>query len=119
MPTAHIATKYIAINPHLCTACWDCVDQCPNSVIGKVHFFRHQHAHIDKAEVCIGCKKCVKACSKQAISEIPHSTDSLSKPYHRNIHRHRKVTANVFCSYQANSERVIEIGGTRYDFFGV
>lgn len=47
---------------HACRACWECVDACPENVIGKVSSLWHRHAVIKRAEACIGCKKCIKAC---------------------------------------------------------
>lgn len=67
----HLTTKFIAIESRLCTACWECVDECPKGVIGKAGFLGHKHAHIDHAEACVGCKKCIKACPQQAIIELP------------------------------------------------
>jgi|LFRM01.1.fsa_nt_gb NAD-dependent dihydropyrimidine dehydrogenase PreA subunit len=64
-------TRFIAINPSYCTACWECLEECPKNVIGKSGFFGHKHAHVIKAEACTGCKKCIKACPNQAIIELP------------------------------------------------
>ena len=55
-------TKYVAMNPSHCVACWKCVEQCPKNVIGKVGFLWHTHAALQDADACIGCKKCIKAC---------------------------------------------------------
>lgn len=63
----HTTTKYIALDRHLCRACWKCVAVCPNHVLGKAILFRHRHAHVDSAAACKGCKKCVNTCPQQAI----------------------------------------------------
>ena len=55
-------TKFVAMNPSHCVACWKCMVQCPKNVIGKVGFLWHQHAAFQNAEACIGCKKCIKTC---------------------------------------------------------
>lgn len=55
-------TKYVAMNPSHCVAYWECVEQCPKNVIGKVGFLWHKHAAFQDADACIGCKKCIKAC---------------------------------------------------------
>ena len=55
-------TKFVAMSPSHCVACWECVEQCPKNVIGKVGFLWHQHAAFQDADACIGCKKCIKAC---------------------------------------------------------
>lgn len=58
-------TKYVAMNPSRCVACWKCVDSCPKNVIGKVGFLWHKHAAFGDADACIGCKKCVKVCAQE------------------------------------------------------
>ena len=55
-------TKFIAMNPSHCVACWRCVEQCPKNVIGKVGFLWHKHAAFQNPDACIGCKKCIKTC---------------------------------------------------------
>ena len=55
-------TKFVAMNPSHCVACWECVEQCPKNVIGKVGFLWHKHAAFQDADACIGCKKCIKTC---------------------------------------------------------
>lgn len=67
---SHTQTQHIKIDNHKCKACWDCVNTCPKNVIGKVNLFFHKHLHIDYAEQCIGCLKCVKVCKFQAIQQI-------------------------------------------------
>lgn len=57
-----MATKHVAINPHRCIACWECVEKCPKRVIGKVGFLWHKHVAFKDADACIGCNKCIKAC---------------------------------------------------------
>ncbi|WP_083453816.1 4Fe-4S dicluster domain-containing protein [Syntrophomonas palmitatica] len=76
----HLSTKYITIQSQNCTACGSCISQCPKNVIGKVHFLRHEHAHIDNADKCVGCRKCVKSCPNQAIFELPQIDFSEPPP---------------------------------------
>jgi uncharacterized Fe-S center protein len=64
----HNATAYIFLNSRLCQACWECIESCPNGVIGKINLPFHRHARIDNAGKCTGCQKCVEACSQQAIT---------------------------------------------------
>ena len=74
-------TKYIAINPLYCMACWECIEECPKKVIGKSGIIVHKNAHIVKTGECIGCKKCIKACPHQAIIELPSIyRDYVDKP---------------------------------------
>ncbi len=63
----HNETQYIYINTRLCKACWECIESCPNGVIGKVNLPFHKHARIDNAERCQGCHQCVTTCQQQAI----------------------------------------------------
>ncbi|MDD5312220.1 MAG: 4Fe-4S binding protein [Dehalococcoidia bacterium] len=63
----HILTEYIRLDTRLCRACWNCVDSCPNGVIGKTWPVFHKHAHIDYAGRCKGCLKCVSTCPYHAV----------------------------------------------------
>lgn len=56
------STKYVAMNPSRCVACWKCVGQCPKNVLVKVGFLWHKHAAFQNADACIGCRKCIKTC---------------------------------------------------------
>lgn len=66
----HEQTKFIRFDHHLCQACWNCIEVCPNDVIGKVNvlFGLHKHARIKQPEKCKGCKKCVQVCPARAIT---------------------------------------------------
>lgn len=69
MPRArHTMTAYVSLNTRCCTACWECVEACPNGVLGKVKMFFHAHARIDHADRCDGCGTCVSICPEQAIT---------------------------------------------------
>ena len=57
-----LLTKFIAMNPSHCVACWKCVEQCPKKAIGKVEVLWHKHAIFKDVDACIGCKKCIKTC---------------------------------------------------------
>jgi NAD-dependent dihydropyrimidine dehydrogenase PreA subunit len=63
----HNETRYIFLDKRKCRACWECVESCPNGVIGKINLPFHQHARIDHPERCQGCRICVQACPEQAI----------------------------------------------------
>ena len=63
-------SRFIAIDPRHCVACWKCVEACPQQVIGKVEFLWHRHVVLKHAEACIGCYRCVKTCPQQVFSRI-------------------------------------------------
>ena len=65
-------TKYVAMNPSHCVACWECVEQCPKKVIGKIEVLWHKHAAFQDADACIGCKKCIKTCP-QGVFFVPNA----------------------------------------------
>jgi len=56
-------SPFVNLNTKKCKACWKCLDECPNNVIGRVNLPWHKHALVLESEKCIGCFKCVKACS--------------------------------------------------------
>lgn len=64
------STKYVALNPRHCVACWECVDKCPKQVIGKVIFLWHKHVVFKDSDACIGCYKCVKTCPNGVFTQI-------------------------------------------------
>jgi 2-oxoglutarate ferredoxin oxidoreductase subunit delta len=69
-PTKLRTTEFISINTHLCQACWECVEACPNNVLGKVNILFHKHVRIDQADKCQGCGICVDTCQNQAITSL-------------------------------------------------
>jgi Fe-S-cluster-containing hydrogenase component 2 len=52
-----------------CTACWDCIAVCPESVFGKIVVWHHRHAVVNAGDLCSGCRRCVKACAAGALSD--------------------------------------------------
>jgi NAD-dependent dihydropyrimidine dehydrogenase PreA subunit len=64
-------TGFIRLDTHSCRACWECIEACPQGVIGKIALPFHKHARIDHAENCKGCLACVKACPHLAITVLP------------------------------------------------
>ncbi len=64
-----LSTAHIVMNPHRCVACWACMDKCPKKLIGKVGFLGHKHVVFKDADVCIGCKLCIKTCPNGVFSE--------------------------------------------------
>lgn len=65
-----LQTKFIAVNPRHCEACWQCIEACPCQVIGKIKFLIHRHVYIEHPDACIGCKKCVRVCQHGAIKNV-------------------------------------------------
>ena len=71
----HTSTDFIAIDTHLCQACWACVDSCPRQVINKAQLFNHKHAHIRANERCRGCLRCVRVCPNAAIYPLERKSE--------------------------------------------
>ena len=71
------STPFVHLDTHACTACWECLDACPNSVIDKSFLYLgdtliHEHVLMYEATCCTGCMKCQDACKFDAISnKIP------------------------------------------------
>lgn len=61
-------TECICFDSGKCQACWKCIEVCPKDVFGKINIVIHKHVKIVSRENCIGCLKCIKACSYRAIS---------------------------------------------------
>ena len=63
-------TAYIILDTRRCTACWNCLEICPNHVIDKIDLPWHKHARIVNGRDCTGCLKCVTACSSDALNRL-------------------------------------------------
>lgn len=63
-------TKYISIDTGKCKACWDCIDECENDVLGKVNLWFHKHVVFKNPEQCIGCRRCVRKCPNGVFEPI-------------------------------------------------
>ncbi|MDP4240257.1 MAG: ferredoxin family protein [Bacteroidota bacterium] len=66
-------TAFVQFNSQACTACWECIEACPNKVIDKSFLFIastliHEQVSVYDASECIGCLKCMQACEFDAIS---------------------------------------------------
>lgn len=62
-------TQFITLDTHACEACWECVEACPNEVLGRVALGRfHRHARITDADACTGCLACVRVCEAGALA---------------------------------------------------
>lgn len=71
------ATAFIILDRSRCEACWECLDACPQAVLGKVDFLGHRHAKVKTAEDCTGCGRCVKVCEAGALSRVDRPATSL------------------------------------------
>ncbi|MBQ8501247.1 MAG: 4Fe-4S binding protein [Bacteroides sp.] len=63
-------SKFIAINPRNCVACWGCVEACPTQALGKVEFLWHRHIVFKNADACIACGQCIKICKNQVFKNL-------------------------------------------------
>lgn len=66
----HKRTPFIQLDTRKCKACWKCIKDCTNQVIGKVDFAYHKHALILQSDACTGCLKCINVCSYNAYSVV-------------------------------------------------
>jgi NAD-dependent dihydropyrimidine dehydrogenase PreA subunit len=74
------ATDFILLDRSRCEACWECIEACPQSVLGKVDFLGHRHAKIRAADECIGCGRCVKVCEQGALTRRSQARSSQAGP---------------------------------------
>ena len=68
-------TAFVQLNIQACTACWECIDTCPNNVIDKsfLYIFEtliNKHVLMINASKCSGCLKCIDSCKFDAISVV-------------------------------------------------
>jgi Fe-S-cluster-containing hydrogenase component 2 len=66
-------TTFVQLNAFACTACWKCIEACPNKVIDKSFLYVadtlvHEQVLMYDADKCTGCTKCMQACKFDAIS---------------------------------------------------
>ena len=68
-------TAFVRLNINTCTACWECIDSCPDKVMDKSFLYIAnslilKHVFMYKADECSGCMNCINACKFNAISII-------------------------------------------------
>jgi NAD-dependent dihydropyrimidine dehydrogenase PreA subunit len=63
-------SKYVQLKTKNCKACWKCIENCPQDVIGKIDFLGHRHIKMRNPAECTGCLRCVSACEFNVISQI-------------------------------------------------
>ncbi len=54
----------IKIDKEKCTGCGECVDICPEEVLGLVE----DKSEPVNADECVGCESCVEVCEHEAIT---------------------------------------------------
>lgn len=70
-----IRTAYVLLDTRKCKACWACIQNCKQHVIGKVSLPWHKHALIANSGKCTGCIKCINECQYGAFSKIDKTVD--------------------------------------------
>ena len=63
------ATAFVKLDRSRCEACWECIDVCPESVLGKIDVWFHRHAVVRDGDRCLGCRRCIKVCAAGALSD--------------------------------------------------
>lgn len=72
-------TSYIQLDTKKCIACWECLAECENHVIGRINLPWHKHSRFVYSDDCSGCFKCINVCEPGALSKISKtSTDNNS-----------------------------------------
>ena len=66
-------TAFVQLNIQSCTACWKCIEACPNNVIDKSFLYIantliNKHVLMFNSSDCTGCLKCIDSCMFDAIS---------------------------------------------------
>jgi Pyruvate/2-oxoacid:ferredoxin oxidoreductase delta subunit len=83
----HIRTPYIQLDTKKCKACWKCITDCPNQVIGKVDLPWHKHAVILKSDSCTGCLKCIHDCPFEAYMQFDKAKPETETQWKRIFNR--------------------------------
>jgi ferredoxin len=63
-------TTYIQLDTGKCIACWKCLAECRNHVIGRINLPWHKHSRFINSSECTGCLKCVNVCEHGALTKI-------------------------------------------------
>jgi 2-oxoglutarate ferredoxin oxidoreductase subunit delta len=91
-------TSHVQLDTEKCKACWKCLEDCPNQVIGKVDLLWHNHALIINPDNCTGCLKCMKACPQNAFSRSDNSKLEPEKQKKKSLN---KFTINLALLFSA------------------
>jgi len=63
-------TIYIQLDTKKCIACWECLAECKNDVIGRINLPWHKHSKFVHSNDCTGCLKCINVCEPGALTKI-------------------------------------------------
>jgi ferredoxin len=63
-------TTYIQLDTKKCLACWKCLPECKNQVIGRINLPWHKHSRFVNSSACTGCLKCINVCEPAALTKI-------------------------------------------------
>jgi len=63
-------TSFIQLDTKKCIACWECLTECKNNVIGRINLPWHKHSKFINGKDCTGCLKCINVCEPGALTKI-------------------------------------------------
>jgi ferredoxin len=66
-------TTYIQLDTKKCIACWECLVECKNHIIGRINLPWHKHSKFVNSNDCTGCLKCVNICEPGALTSISNT----------------------------------------------
>jgi len=66
-------TTYIQLDTKKCIACWECLAECKNNVIGRINLPWHKHSKFVNSNDCTGCLRCVNICEPCALTKISNT----------------------------------------------
>jgi ferredoxin len=66
-------TTYIQLDTKKCIACWECLAECKNNVIGRINLPWHKHSRFVNSSDCTGCLKCINICEPGALTKISNT----------------------------------------------
>jgi 2-oxoglutarate ferredoxin oxidoreductase subunit delta len=80
-------TAYIQLNTKKCIACWECLKECKNNVIGRIDLPWHKHSRFVNSYECTGCFKCLNVCEPGALTK---NVNNMIVP--NSLHEKMKLT---------------------------
>jgi len=99
----HTFTPFVKLDTHKCKACWKCMTDCPDKVIGKVDLPWHKHVLLLEPGKCTGCNKCIKGCEFGALTRNPTTSELRESSHNHAKSRNR----NAFFKFVLNISLVI------------